>query len=496
MEGESVVQIPKNGGKEEIKTQEVEKEQEEVEITISSGEKNENKDNDQLSPRAVLEIRISGTSDSDNSSISSGERSRSFGSSPSPVGEKPAVSDGGGGEETGQGLRFKNLFDQMKRKSIRRLSAIPLLIGYENLLAKKNIKRKLLSRIRSAEEETIDCHDFVVPKPSWRNFSLDELAQATDNFSPDNLIGKGGHAEVYKGHLQDGQVVAVKKITKKEKNDEDRVGDFLSELGIIAHINNTNAAKLIGFSVDGGLHLVLQFLHHGSLASVLHGREECLEWKIRYKVAVGVAEGLRYLHCDCQRRIIHRDITASNILLTEDYEPQISDFGLAKWLPEKWVHHIVSPIEGTFGYMAPEYFMHGIVHEKTDVFAFGVLLLELITGRRAVDSSRQSLVMSAKPLLEQNNIKELADPRLGDAYDVVEMKRAMFTASTCIHHLPNMRPNMIRAVQLLKGENLPIDMKQKSTGGRALMLDACDLEDYSSTTYLKDLNRHMQLVME
>ncbi|XP_015058904.1 receptor-like cytosolic serine/threonine-protein kinase RBK1 [Solanum pennellii] len=504
MEGESVVQIPKNGGKEEIKSQEVEKEQEEVEITISSGEKNEKKENnEQLSPRAVLEISISGTSDSDNSSISSGERSRSFGSSPSPVGEKSSVSDGsgsggggGGGEETGQGLRFKNLFDQMKRKSIRRLSAIPLLVGYENLLAKKNIKRKLLSRIRSAEEETIDCHDFVVPKPSWRNFSLDELAQATDNFTQDNLIGKGGHAEVYKGHLQDGQVVAVKKITKKEKNDEDRVGDFLSELGIIAHINNTNAAKLIGFSVDGGLHLVLQYLHHGSLASVLHGREECLEWKIRYKVAVGVAEGLRYLHCDCQRRIIHRDITASNILLTEDYEPQISDFGLAKWLPEKWVHHIVSPIEGTFGYMAPEYFMHGIVHEKTDVFAFGVLLLELITGRRAVDSSRQSLVMSAKPLLEQNNVKELADPRLGDAYDVVEMKRAMFTASTCIHHLPNMRPNMIRAVQLLKGENLPIDMKQKSTGGRALMLDACDLEDYSSTTYLKDLNRHMQLVME
>lgn len=504
MEGESVVQVPKNVEKEEMKRQEVEKEEEEVEIEIL-GEKNgtkENrgkKENDQLSPRAVLEVHISGSSDSDNSSISSGERSRSFGSSPSSVGEKSTVSgiDGGDGDETRQGLRFKNLFDQVKRKSIRRFSTIPLLGGYnEKLLPTKNFKRKLLSRIRSAEEDTIDCHDFVVPKPSWRNFSLDELAQATNNFSPDNLIGKGGHAEVYKGHLQDGQVVAVKKITKKEKNDEDRVGDFLSELGIIAHINYTNAAKLIGFSVDGGLHLVLQYLHRGSLASVLHGREECLEWKIRYKVAVGVAEGLRYLHCDCQRRIIHRDITASNILLTEDYEPQISDFGLAKWLPEKWVHHVVSPIEGTFGYMAPEYFMHGIVHEKTDVFAFGVLLLELITGRRAVDSTRQSLVMWAKPMLEQNNVKELADPYLEDAYDVVEMKRAMFTASTCIHHLPNMRPNMKRAVQLLKGENVPIDMKQKSTGGRALMLDACDLEDYSSTTYLKDLNRHMQLVME
>ncbi|CAN4114823.1 unnamed protein product [Withania somnifera] len=474
-------------------------------------EEEENRDNkkynDQLSPRAVLEIHISGTSDSDNSSISSGERSRSFGASPSPVAEKAAAATeiigsnsncNRSGEETGQvqGPKFKILFDQVRRKSLRRLSTIPLFGGYENLKTKKNIKRKVLARIRSAEEDTIDCHDFVVPKPSWRNFTFDELAQATDNFTSANLIGKGGHAEVYKGHLQDGQVVAVKKITKKEKNDEDRVGDFLSELGIIAHINNTNAAKLIGFSIDSGLHLVLQYLHHGSLASVLHGSEECLEWKIRYKVAVGVAEGLRYLHCDCQRRIIHRDITASNVLLTEDYEPQISDFGLAKWLPEKWVHHVVSPIEGTFGYMAPEYFMHGIVHEKTDVFAFGVLLLELITGRRAVDSSRQSLVMWAKPMLEQNNIKELADPRLGDAYDIVEMKRAMFTASTCIHHLPNMRPNMKRAVQLLKGESVPIDMKQKSTGGIALMLDACDLEDYSSTTYLKDLNRHMQLVME
>ncbi|PHT99900.1 Receptor-like cytosolic serine/threonine-protein kinase RBK1, partial [Capsicum chinense] len=490
--GESVVQVSKNVEKEEMNSQEVlvvvlEKEQEEEEEQNGKDEKDNNrKDKDELSPRAVLEIHISGTSDSDNSS--SGERSSSsFGSS---VSENSSHSNGSSG--------IKNLFDQMKRKSIRRFSTIQLFGGYENfLLPKKNIKRKLLARIRSAQEDTIDCcHDFVVPKPSWRNFSFDELAIATDYFAPDNLIGKGGHAEVYKGHLQDGQVVAVKKITKKEKNDEDRVGDFLSELGIIAHINNTNAAKLIGFSVDGGLHLVLQYLHHGSLASVLHGREECLEWNIRYKVAVGVAEGLCYLHYDCQRRIIHRDITASNILLTEDYEPQISDFGLAKWLPEKWVHHVVSPIEGTFGYMAPEYFMHGLVHEKTDVFAFGVLVLELITGRRAVDSSRQSLVMWAKPMLEQNNVKELVDPRLGDAYDVVEMKRAMFTASTCIHHLPNMRPNMKRAVQLLKGENVPIDMKQKSMEGRALMLDACDLEDYSSTTYLKDLNRHMQLVME
>ncbi|KAL0350178.1 UNVERIFIED_CONTAM: Receptor-like cytosolic serine/threonine-protein kinase RBK1, partial [Sesamum radiatum] len=310
------------------------------------------------------------------------------------------------------------------------------------------------------------------------------------------LLGKGGHAAVYKGCLADGQVVAVKKITKKNKNEEDRACEFLSELGIIAHIDHPNAAKLIGFSADKGLHLVLQYSPHGSLATILHGSEESLGWKMRYKVAIGVAEGLQYLHHGCQRRIIHRDITASNILLSQNYEAQISDFGLAKWLPEKWAHLVVSPIEGTFGYMAPEYFMHGLVHEKTDVFAFGVLLLELITGRRAVDSSRQSLVIWAKPFLEKNSVSEIADPKLGDSYNVVEMKRAMCTAAACIQHRPNMRPNMKRVVQLLKGESEGVDMRHRSTGERALLLDSCDLDEYTSTTYLKDLNRHMELVME
>ncbi|XP_058185000.1 receptor-like cytosolic serine/threonine-protein kinase RBK1 isoform X1 [Rhododendron vialii] len=453
-----------------------------------NGTKKDAKIDDLSSPRGVLEAPVSGSSDSDNSSISSG--SSSFDSSAaekSPV-ENPLI----GEISSNNVLHWKNLIENIKWKSVRRFSTIPLIGGYDL----KNLRRKL-GRNRSADEE-IDCGDSVVPKPSWRNFSRSELSAATDNFSPEKLIGKGGHAEVYKGCLSDGQVVAVKRITKKDKKDEDRVGDFLSELGIIAHINHPNAAKLIGFSVDGGFHLVLQFSSHGSLASLLHGATECLEWKIRFKVALGVAEGLQYLHCECHRRIIHRDITASNILLTEDNEPQISDFGLAKWLPEKWIHHVVDPIEGTFGYMAPEYFMHGIVDEKTDVFAFGVLLLELITGRRAVDSFRQSLVMWAKPLLENNNIKDLADPKLGDAYDTSEMKRAVSTALSCLHHLPNMRPTMGRVVQILRAESSSgqTELKQKSLGGKAIIVDACDLEDYTCTNYLNDLNRHMQLVLE
>lgn len=463
----------------ETESEEKQNTEREPEMESDSGKKiTEFCEEDEASPRGVMEIPVSGT-DSDQSSSSS---------SSSSSGEKAAA----GQCQRGQ---WKNVLELLKRKSVRRFSTMPFLAAsYE--MSKRNLRRKQLARIRSADEgRVVDCEGFMAAKPSWRSFDHAELAAATANFSPDNLIGKGGQAEVYKGCFSDGQLVAVKRLKNKDKENEERIGDFLSELGIIAHIDHPNAARLLGFGVDGGLHLVLQFSPHGSLASLLFGSEG-LEWKIRFKVAVGVAEGLQYLHHNCQRRIIHRDIKASNILLTQDYEAQISDFGLAKWLPEKWTHHVVFPIEGTFGYLAPEYFMHGIIDERTDVFAYGVLLLELITGRRAVDSSQQSLVIWAKPMLDTNSFRELADPRLGDDFDPIEMKRTMLTASMCIHHQSTRRPYMNRVVQLLKGEDGHQELKPKSAAFRSVMLDACDLEDYTCSTYLNDLNRHRQLVME
>ncbi|XWS33405.1 hypothetical protein CRYUN_Cryun22dG0079600 [Craigia yunnanensis] len=462
-----------------------------VEETVEENSEKESKSgvrrseslNDQPSPRGVLEIPVLG-SDSDTSSCNSNSSSYS---------PKKAVSQKWNRDS--YGLQWKNIIETIKKKSVRSFSIIPLLTSYE--ISRKNMRRKLAKLHGSEEEEEVDIDCISMAKPSWKNFSYSELAAATDNFSPENLLGKGGHAEVYKGHLSDGQIVAVKKLMKNEKEEEDRASDFLSELGIIAHINHPNAAHLIGFSIDGGLHLVLQFSLHGSLSSVLFDSPECLDWKTRFKVAIGIADGLKYLHHDCQRRIIHRDIKASNILLTQDYEAQISDFGLAKWLPENWPHHVVHPIEGTFGYLAPEYFMHGIVDEKTDVFAFGVLLLEILTGRRAVDSTRQSLVIWAKPLLESNKVKELVDPRLEDNYDQTEMKRAMLTASMCISHLATMRPSMTRVLlQLLKSEDGPLECQQKTCGGKAVIIDGCDLQDYTRTSYLNDLNRHMELVLE
>ncbi|KAG5059188.1 hypothetical protein AAZX31_01G021900 [Glycine max] len=438
---------------------------------------------DESSPRAILETPVSGT-ESDNSGSS-----ESF-SSVSPE-KSPAVT---GKEVPKEGYvqQLKSMIDVFKFKSVRKLTAVPLLsVGHD--ISRKGFTKKL-ARIRSAED-SIDIGAFPT-KPSWRNFDYEELAAATGNFSYENLIGKGGHAEVYKGYLPDGQVIAVKRLMKNEKDAADRAGDFLTELGIIAHINHPNATRLVGFGVDCGLYFVLQLAPHGSLSSLLFG-SECLDWKIRFKVAIGVAEGLHYLHKECPRRIIHRDIKASNILLNENFEAEISDFGLAKWLPSKWTNHVVFPIEGTFGYLAPEYFMHGVVDEKTDVFAFGVLLLELITGRRAVDSnSRQSLVIWAKPLLDTNNVKDLADPRLGEEYDLTEMKRTMLTASMCVHHASSKRPYMNQVVLLLKGEETIIEPKKNLVAQKSLMLEACDLEDYTCSSYLKDLNRHRQLIME
>ncbi|KAJ6771060.1 RECEPTOR-LIKE CYTOSOLIC SERINE/THREONINE-PROTEIN KINASE RBK2 ISOFORM X1 [Salix koriyanagi] len=372
----------------------------------------------------------------------------------------------------------------------------PLKKGTPKLNKRKSRSRRFREEIVPHLNSPLD-GEFCHFKSSWKNFSLSELHAATDTFSQENLIGEGGYAEVYKGKLEDGQFVAIKRLTRGLP--EEMTVDFLSELGIIVHVDHPNIAKVIGYGVEGGMHLVLELSANGSLASLLYGPKEKLDWRIRYKIALGTAQGLLYLHEECQRRIIHKDIKASNILLTEDLEPQISDFGLAKWLPEEWSHHTVSKIEGTFGYLPPEFFMHGIVDEKTDVYAYGVLLLELITGRQALDSSQQSLVMWAKPLLQNNSTKELVDPILADAYNSEQMDRLACTASMCIHQSPSERPQMSQVVRVLQGDESSFEelkQRQRSKQQRTPWIDdlfAADEND--SKEYLSDLNQQMEVVL-
>ncbi|MBA0871016.1 hypothetical protein Goshw_020115 [Gossypium schwendimanii] len=353
------------------------------------------------------------------------------------------------------------------------------------------IPKLLLKRGKKGGEDTVPLDSALDAelrclKSSWKNFSLSELQEATNNFShEENLIGQGGYAEVYKGQLKDRKFVAIKRLMKGSP--EEMIEDFLSELGIMVHLDHPNIAKMIGYGVEGGMYLVLQLSPHGSLSSLLYGPKEKLTWSIRFKIAVGTAEGLSYLHEGCQRRIIHKDIKAANVLLSENFDAQISDFGLSKWLPDNWTHHTVYKVEGTFGYLAPELFMHGIVDEKTDVYAFGVLLLELITGRRAVDSSQKSLVIMAKPLIAENKINELVDPALGNNYDLDQLKCAIATASICINQSSMDRPQM----SMLKGDPKCLEMlkeQEKCPHRRTFSDEIFHTEEYNSTNRLNGQN--------
>ncbi|XP_042426619.1 probable receptor-like serine/threonine-protein kinase At5g57670 [Zingiber officinale] len=334
--------------------------------------------------------------------------------------------------------------------------------------------RRLLSSIgrsRSKEEKCKeeDASASPVPepldekppaKPSWRCFSYEEIYKATDGFHKDNLVGRGGHSEVYRGVAADGQAIAVKTLMR-DSSDEQREKDFLTELGTVGHVRHPNVSSLLGFCIDRDedLHLIFEFSSRGSVSSNLHDENSPpMPWKLRYSIASGAARGLHYLHKQCRRRIIHRDIKASNILLTTNFEAQISDFGLAKWLPSQWTYRAVGPIEGTFGCLAPEYFTHGIVDEKTDVFSFGVFLLELTSGRKPVDGSHRSLLSWARPFVKDDStIQMLVDPRLADDYDVEQLKRLTFSAGLCIRANAALRPSMTEVMEILEGGEISQD---------------------------------------
>ncbi|KAF8088446.1 hypothetical protein N665_0541s0011 [Sinapis alba] len=291
---------------------------------------------------------------------------------------------------------------------------------------------------------------------SCRSFKYKELVSVTSNFSPDNFIGKGGSSRVYRGYLTNGREVAVK-ILKQTKG---VLKDFVAEIDIITTLNHKNVISLLGYCFENNkLLLVYNYLSRGSLEENLHGNKKdpaAFRWNERYKVAVGIAEALDYLHNSAPQLVIHRDVKSSNILLSDDFEPQLSDFGLAKWASVSTTQIICSDVAGTFGYLAPEYFMYGKMNDKIDVYAYGVVLLELLSGRKPVSSespkARESLVMWAKPILDDGDYSQLLDQSLLNDNDGDQMERMALAATLCIRHNPQSRPEMGMVLNLLRGD--------------------------------------------
>ncbi|XP_048324327.1 probable serine/threonine-protein kinase PBL5 isoform X2 [Ziziphus jujuba] len=223
-----------------------------------------------------------------------------------------------------------------------------------------------------------------------QTFTFDELSAATGNFRSDCFLGEGGFGKVYKGYLERiNQVVAIKQL---DRNGHQGHREFVVEVSTLSLADHPNLVKLIGFCTEGDQKLlVYEYMPLGSLENHLHdiipGRK-VLDWNTRMKIAAGAAKGLEYLHDKMKPPVIYRDLKCSNILLGEGYHPKLSDFGLAKVGPSGDKTHVSTRVMGTYGYCAPDYAMTGQLTFKSDIYSFGVVLLELITGRKAIDSTK------------------------------------------------------------------------------------------------------------
>lgn len=305
-------------------------------------------------------------------------------------------------------------------------------------------------------------------------FGYDELAAAADGFSESNLLGQGGFGQVYKGTVR-GQEVAIKKLRSGSGQGE---REFQAEVEIISRVHHKNLVSLVGYCIYGEQRLlVYEYVPNKTLEFHLHGSgRPALDWPRRWKIAVGSAKGLAYLHEDCHPKIIHRDIKAANILLDYTFEPKVADFGLAKYQATEQTA-VSTRVMGTFGYLAPEYAATGKVNDRSDVFSFGVMLLELITGKKPIMVSHgdqpDTLVSWARPLLvravEEENFEELVDPRLENNYDAYDMGRLIACAAAAVRHTARSRPRMSQIVRYLEGELAAEDLNAGVTPGQSAM---------------------------
>lgn len=299
----------------------------------------------------------------------------------------------------------------------------------------------------------------VTDMPTYGNvkiYSSKELKKATRNFCSANKLGQGSFGCVYLGKLQNGQKVAIKVLSSESKQG---TKEFLNELSVISNITHPNLVKLYGCCVDGGQKmLVYNYLENNSIAKTLFGNSRSsirFDWRTRVKICIGVADGLSYLHEEVRPPIVHRDIKASNVLLDKDLNPMISDFGLAKLFPGNMTH-ISTRVAGTLGYLAPEYAIRGQLTKKADVYSFGVLLLEIVSGRWHTDPrlplQDQFLLETAWTLYESGDLESIIDKTLKDGFSTEEAHQFLRIGLLCTQDTAKIRPSMSMVAKMLKGE--------------------------------------------
>ncbi|KAF3444989.1 hypothetical protein FNV43_RR14682 [Rhamnella rubrinervis] len=316
-------------------------------------------------------------------------------------------------------------------------------------------------------------------------FTLRDLEYATSRFSTENKLGEGGYGIVYRGRLINGTEVAVKKLLNNLGQAEK---EFRVEVEAIGHVRHKNLVRLLGYCIEG-VHrmLVYEYVNNGNLEQWLHGamrHHGTLTWEARMKVVLGTAKALAYLHESIEPKVVHRDIKSSNILIDDEFNAKVSDFGLAKLL-DSGESHITTRVMGTFGYVAPEYANTGLLNEKSDIYSFGVLLLEAVTGRDPVDYGRPkdevNLVEWLKMMVGTRRAEEVVDPSLEIKPSARALKRALLVALRCVDGDSDKRPKMSQVVRMLEADEYPFREDRRNRRSRTNSMELDSMKDVSGS---------------
>ncbi|KAJ3678571.1 hypothetical protein LUZ60_002374 [Juncus effusus] len=377
------------------------------------------------------------------------------------------------------------------------LSAIIFVIRRRCLVKRrKNIEDEADSSTIYLQENTntnLDC--ILNPDVAYLVFDLNTLRDATNNFADMNMLGKGGFGPVYKGILPGWQEIAVKRLSGSSMQG---LRELKNEVDFLAKLKHKNLVQLLGCCIGKQEKLLCyEFLPNGSLDNILFDQSKRgeLSWNMRYRIIEGINRGLQYLHEESRMKIIHRDLKASNILLDKDMNPKISDFGLARFFEEDQTHKDTSIIAGTFGYMAPEYVLHGNFSVKSDVYSFGVLLLEIITGQKnsSFSSSRRAsnLIDYAWQHWTGETSHELKDPTLADE-NLEEITKCIHIALLCVQKDPFERPSMGAVNHMLAGQSNTLPAVPPTWQVPGMNISLSDVE--SSTTGRSSTTRQSSMI--